>query len=96
MATEEKRSLVVADGTIDWVDHFPYLGSLITKMVEFMRRLKEELPILLRLLGLCNNLCLRIPNCLLILSDRYTGSACSKSCCRVVSAGHLFTGSSGT
>ena len=27
VAAEEKCPLVVADGTIDWVVHFPYLGS---------------------------------------------------------------------
>ena len=30
VAAEEKCPFVVANGSIDWVDHFSYLGSLIT------------------------------------------------------------------
>ena len=31
VAAEEKYPLVVADGFINWVNHFPYLGSLISE-----------------------------------------------------------------
>ena len=37
VAAEEKCSLVVADDTIDWIDHFPY-----HRFLELVRRLKEE------------------------------------------------------
>ena len=35
---KEKCPLVVANGTTDWVDHFPYLGYLVTEN----RRVYEE------------------------------------------------------
>ena len=60
-----------------------------------MRRLKGELAMPLRLLGLCNMLCIRIPTCLLILSNRCTGPVCCQPCCMAVSARYLFVGSSG-
>ena len=40
VAVEEKCPLVVDDGSIGWVDHFLYLGSLISENGEFMRKLK--------------------------------------------------------
>ena len=90
VAAGEKFPFVVADSAIDCLILAP---CMVTEMREFMKRLKGELPMPLRV---CIDRYLRIPTCLLILSDRCTGHVCCWSCCTVVSVGNLFTGSSGS
>jgi len=61
VSDEDKRPLAVGDDFIEWVEQFPYLGSLISDDGRFdaeveRRKSREELQMPLKLLVLYNML----------------------------------------